>query len=83
MIAKPSLTLTVCLFDADIISRTRDIAEERVEAAPDTKTRDWWQQLVSVCDDMFAGERDESELASWVRLYQLEEALGIEPRRES
>ncbi len=72
-----SRTPTPILFELDLIERVRDLSEERFAA---TGSADW-SALTEFTEDVIAGRRDESEIGQWIEQYQIEEELGLPPRR--
>lgn len=73
-----SRTVTPRLFEAELVFRVRDLAEERYATTGDSE----WSTLAEVTEQMIAGQRDESEIGSWIDQYNLSDELGFEPRRE-
>ncbi len=73
------------LFDRELIEHVAAIADEHAGSAstmrPDIET--WWRALEQVCDEMLAGIRLESELPSWIRQYELEDACAPDHARRS
>lgn len=75
--SEPSRIPTPVLFGRDLVEKVRDIAQERHASTDDG----YWLTLSDACEEMIAGERDESQIGQWIAHYQIEEQLGLPPRR--